>query len=64
MGKPTRPIGPPGFKYIPASQTDIRVTIRREQRRLEALRRAQQGEPPEEPEELPQNVVGLRKQGG
>lgn len=31
----------PSFKYVPAAQTDIRKTIKREQKRLEALKEAQ-----------------------
>ena len=33
------------FKYVPALQTDIRQTIRREQARLRALQEAQRAAP-------------------
>lgn len=32
----------PGFKYVPSAQTDIRKTIRREQKRLEAEKSARE----------------------
>ena len=51
----------PNFRYVPSAQTDIRKTIRREQKRLDAIRLAAEEAQKKADEEAQQKVAPMKR---
>ena len=52
----------PNFRYVPSAQTDIRKTIRREQKRLDAIRLAAEEAQKKADEEAKAKVTKIKEQ--
>ena len=51
----------PNFRYVPSAQTDIRKTIRREQKRLDAIRLAAEEAQKKADEEAKAKVTKIKE---